>query len=114
MVSNSLAQCSDRAGKAGGGCAPALECGVAILDINLAPGLPGGFDAYRWLKQRGFSGRTVFLSGHDESHPLVAQISRLPDVQVIRKPVTFDVLMALLKGEDPATPARTSTSRRGS
>jgi FixJ family two-component response regulator len=82
--------------------AGALECGVAILDINLAPGLPGGFDAYRWLKQRGFSGRIVFLSGHEESHPQVAQISRLPDVQVILKPVGFDVLMALLKGEDPA------------
>jgi hypothetical protein len=44
----------------------------------------------------------VFLSGHQESHPQVAQISRLPDVQVILKPVGFDVLMALLKGEDPA------------
>jgi FixJ family two-component response regulator len=82
--------------------ARAFECGVAILDINLAPGLPGGFDAYQWLKHRGFSGRIVFLSGHEESHPLIAQIKRLPDVQVVLKPVTFDDLVALLNGEDQA------------
>jgi FixJ family two-component response regulator len=83
--------------------APALDCGIAVLDINLAPGLPGGLDAYRWLKQQGFSGRVVFLSGHAESHPSVAEISRFPDVEILQKPVKFEALLALLAGEAPSS-----------
>jgi len=82
--------------------ARALDCGIAILDISLGRGLPGGLDAYRWLKQHGFSGRIAFLSGHEATHPVVAEISRLPDVQILGKPVTFEALLAFLDGETPS------------
>ena len=82
--------------------ARALDCSVALLDITLAPGLPGGLDAYHWLKQQGFSGRIAFLSGHEATHPVVAEISRLPDVQILAKPVTLEALLAFLDGEAPS------------
>lgn len=80
----------------------ALDCGIAILDLNLAPGSPGGLDAYRWLEQQGFSGRIVFLSGHDESHPLLADISRLANVEILLKPLTVQALSALLDDDAPS------------
>jgi FixJ family two-component response regulator len=82
--------------------ARALDCSIAILDITLAPGLPGGLDAHRWLRQQGFSGRIAFLSGHEATHPDVAEVSRLPDAQILGKPVTFEALLAFLEGEAPS------------
>lgn len=76
--------------------AEALGCGLAILDINLGAGVPSGLDAYEWLKENGFSGRTVFLTGHARSHPLVRQALELSNVQVLSKPIEAKVLVALV------------------
>jgi FixJ family two-component response regulator len=80
----------------------ALDCGIAILDMNLESGSPGGLDVYRWLKQQGFAGRIVFLSGYDRSHPLVAATSRLPGVEILQKPVPFEALIELFTGDGPS------------
>jgi FixJ family two-component response regulator len=75
----------------------ALGCGLAILDINLGAGVPSGLDAYRWLRDNGFAGRTVFLTGHARSHPLVREALELAHVQVLSKPIESRVLLALLE-----------------
>jgi FixJ family two-component response regulator len=72
-------------------------CGLAILDINLGAHVPSGLEAYRWLRDSGFGGRIVFLTGHARSHPLVRQAYELTDVQVLAKPVDARVLMALVE-----------------
>src|SRR5262245_8851680 len=50
-----------------------VECEVAILDINLGPNQKSGIDAYSWLRDNGYKGRVVFLTGHASSHPLVVE-----------------------------------------
>lgn len=75
----------------------ALECTLALLDVNLGAGVPSGLDAHRWLRERGFRGRTVFLTGHARSHPLVSQAYTLTGVQVLAKPVDSGVLLALVE-----------------
>lgn len=77
--------------------AEALGCGLALLDINLGAGVPSGLDAYRWLKEKGFSGRLVFLTGHARSHPLVREALELTNVQVVSKPIESKVLLALVR-----------------
>ena len=42
----------------------ALSCKLAVLDVNLGPQSPSGFQAYSWLRSQGFAGRIVFLTGH--------------------------------------------------
>jgi FixJ family two-component response regulator len=74
----------------------ALGCGLALLDINLGAGVPSGLDAYRWLEENGFAGRTVFLTGHARSHPLVRAALELTHVQVLSKPIESKVLLALV------------------
>ena len=75
----------------------ALGCGLALLDINLGAGVPSGLDAYRWLKDNGFSGRIVFLTGHARSHPLVREALELTHVQVLSKPIESKVLLELVR-----------------
>jgi DNA-binding NarL/FixJ family response regulator len=70
----------------------ALHCDLAILDINLGAGVPSGIDAYQWLRQRGFRGRILFLTGHAQSHPEVAKAHQLKDVQVAQKPIGLAAL----------------------
>src|SRR5262245_56600603 len=74
----------------------ALNCGVAILDINLGPEVPSGIDSYGWLRKHGEHGRIVFLTGHAASHPLVIEARRLGDAEVISKPVSLLALSSLL------------------
>ncbi|QRK10276.1 response regulator [Archangium violaceum] len=76
----------------------ALGCGLALLDINLGEGVPSGLDAYRWLRDNGFPGRTVFLTGHARSHPLVREALELTQVQVLSKPIQSKVLLELVGG----------------
>lgn len=73
-----------------------MGCSLAILDINLGKGQPSGIDAYHWLRDRKFSGRIVFLTGHGQSHPLVAEAHRLGGTQVLSKPLTVEELRGLL------------------
>ena len=79
--------------------AEALACDLAILDINLGPGVPSGIGVYRWLRERRFGGRIVFLTGHARSHPLVAEALRLDDVRVFDKPIEAQILRRLVAGE---------------
>jgi FixJ family two-component response regulator len=64
----------------------ALACDVALLDINLGANRPSGIDAHRWLSEHGFRGRTVLITGHAGSHPLVAEAQKLAGLQILRKP----------------------------
>jgi FixJ family two-component response regulator len=75
----------------------ALECRVAILDINLGPGRPSGIDAYQWFRERNFAGRVAFLTGHAKGHPLVEEVSRLGNVIIIEKPATAETLLRFVE-----------------
>jgi DNA-binding response OmpR family regulator len=76
-----------------------LSFDLVILDVNLGAGQPTGVDAYRWLRERSFSGQVVFLTGHGRSIPGVAEAHAL-GVKVLEKPVAIDDLLSLL-GEKP-------------
>jgi DNA-binding response OmpR family regulator len=69
-----------------------LDHDLAILDINLGPGVPSGIDAYQWLRQLGFRGRVLFLTGHARSHPEVAKARDLEDAQIAQKPMELEEL----------------------
>lgn len=75
-------------------------CVLALLDVNLGAGRPSGLDAYHWLRENGFTGRTVFLTGHARSHPVLDQARTLADARVMTKPVGAKEVMALVKELD--------------
>lgn len=75
----------------------ALDCDVALLDVNLGPGKPSGIDAYTWLVEHGFAGRIVFLTGHARNHPLVQQARRHDSVQVMQKPIGLRAIRDLVE-----------------
>ena len=77
----------------------ALKCGTAILDINLGSSRRSGLDAYAWLRQKGYMGRIVFLTGHASHHPLVVEANRLGDAEIFTKPIEPERLRALVEGE---------------
>lgn len=77
----------------------ALKCGTAILDINLGSSRRSGLDAYAWLRQKGYMGRIVFLTGHASNHPLVVEANRLGDAEIFTKPIEPERLRALVEGE---------------
>jgi DNA-binding response OmpR family regulator len=82
--------------------AQVLECGLALLDVNLGAGEKSGLDAYHWLREHGFGGRIVFLTGHARHHPLVRQARELTQARVLSKPVDARELMALVRdSHDP-------------
>jgi FixJ family two-component response regulator len=76
----------------------ALQCSVAIVDINLGPNRPSGLDAYRWLREHGHRGRIVFLTGHAGNHPLVVEAQRIGDAEVIGKPIEPERLRSIIEG----------------
>ena len=86
----SMEELQDRIGRRDG------SYDIAILDINLGPRVPSGLEAYRWLRDRGFSGRIAFLTGHARTHPLVEQAYRLGDAMVYAKPISLDALRRIL------------------
>jgi ActR/RegA family two-component response regulator len=77
----------------------ALRCSIAILDINLGPGRRSGIDAYAWLRDHGYQGRIVFLTGHASSHPLVVEAQRIGDAEIFSKPIEPDRLRSIVEGE---------------
>jgi len=77
----------------------ALGASVAILDINLGPDRRSGIDAYTWLRDHGFKGRIVFLTGHASTHPLVVEAQRIGGAEIFSKPIEPDRLRAIVKGE---------------
>lgn len=76
----------------------ALRCGVAILDINLGPSQRSGMDAYAWLRDKGYTGRIVFLTGHASTHPLVVEAKRIGDAEIYSKPIDPDRLRSIVEG----------------
>jgi len=72
----------------------ALACDLALLDVNLGAGEPSGVDVFRWLRERGFAGRIVFLTGHARLQPLVAQAAA-HGVEILDKPIAPATLIAL-------------------
>lgn len=75
-----------------------LACRAAIIDINLGPTEPSGLEVFRWLKERGFRGKTIFLTGHAGNHPLVAEARQIEGVSVFEKPLGISELLNLLGG----------------
>jgi FixJ family two-component response regulator len=83
-----------------------IDADVAVLDINLGPGLPTGLDAYDWLLSRGFAGRILFLTGHAHAHPLVARAERLHGASVLDKPMDGGLLLQRILGSEESAEAR--------
>jgi len=77
----------------------ALGCSVAILDINLGPHRLSGIDAYRWLRDSGYTGQIVFLTGHASTHPLVVEAKRIGDAEIFSKPIDADRLRSIVEGD---------------
>jgi DNA-binding NtrC family response regulator len=74
-----------------------LGCELAIIDINLGPGQPNGVDACRWLLDRRFGGRIVFLTGHASSYPLVIEAARIAQASILAKPLSASRLAELVQ-----------------
>jgi ActR/RegA family two-component response regulator len=74
----------------------ALACDLAVLDLNLGKQQPSGIDALRWLREKRFGGRVVFLTGHGTSHPLIVEAHKIGDVRILCKPLDGDELRALV------------------
>lgn len=77
----------------------ALQCEFAVLDINLGAHQPSGLDVYRWLKNRSYGGRVVFLTGHAKDHPLVMEARRIEGVPVCEKPFDLGRLIQILESK---------------
>jgi len=77
----------------------ALGCAVAILDINLGQNRRSGIDAYAWLREKGYKGRIVFLTGHAANDPLVVEAKRIGDAEIFTKPIEPDLLRYVIEGE---------------
>jgi DNA-binding NtrC family response regulator len=77
----------------------ALGCSVAILDINLGPNRRSGIDAYAWFRDKGYTGRIVFLTAHASTHPLIVEAKRIGDAEIFSKPIDPDLLRSIIEGE---------------
>ena len=77
----------------------ALDCDLALLDINLGANEPNGLDVYHWLRDHGFKKRIVFLTGHARNYPLVAEAERLGDARVLSKPLLPADLISVVRGD---------------
>ena len=80
--------------------AHALNCELAILDVNLGADAPSGLDALNWLKEQQFKGRALFLTGHAPSYQLVQNAWTSTHVPVLSKPISGNDLLALLEPQD--------------
>ena len=76
----------------------AFRSGLAILDINLGANRRSGIDAYAWLRNKGYRGRIVFLTGHASMHPLVVEAQRVGDAEIFSKPIESDRLLSIVEG----------------
>jgi FixJ family two-component response regulator len=73
-----------------------LACDLAILDINLGPGVPSGIEVFHWLRNRGFTGDIVFLTGHAADDPLVSAAAKLGSTRIYKKPIGMEELGGLI------------------
>lgn len=71
-----------------------LASDLVILDINL--GTDGsGLDAYKWLSEHDYTGKSFFLTGYDESNPLVKKATD-DGSKVYQKPLPASQLLSLI------------------
>lgn len=82
----------------------ALACEVAILDINLGREQPSGVHVYGWLKDEGFRGRVIFLTGHASTDARVRDAADLADSRIATKPLSVADLAYLLGGRSRLPP----------
>jgi DNA-binding NtrC family response regulator len=76
----------------------ALECGLVIIDVNLGMEKPSGLEVLAWLREHGYRGKAVFLTGHARTTPQVEQAHHVEEgVAVLSKPLGVDALMALVE-----------------
>jgi FixJ family two-component response regulator len=75
----------------------ALECSMALLDINLGMGKPSGLDAYDFLRREGFKGEITFLTGHARTHPVVAWAHSRGHAHILQKPLSADELLRAIE-----------------
>ena len=73
----------------------ALDCQLAILDINLGTGEPSGVNVYEWLEREGFTGGIVFLTGHAANDPRVQEAANLAGSVIASKPLSVTELRDL-------------------
>ena len=74
-----------------------LRARVAIIDINLGPNVPGGIEAFQWLKDHGFQGKVLFFTGHARNNPQVA-LAEQSGVEILEKPLRPDKLISTVRG----------------
>jgi len=88
LVARSLAEVqAQRAG--------ALVAELAIFDVNLGHGNATGVDVHHWLRSEGFVGRSIFLTGHAQHHPLVRAAAETAGTTIVSKPLDLDHLVRL-------------------
>jgi response regulator of citrate/malate metabolism len=75
----------------------AMDCELAMLDVNLGADQPSGLDALEWLLRHKFPGEIVFLTGHAQSDPLVQRALEMGIATVMEKPIGLPQLSALLE-----------------
>lgn len=75
-----------------------LSCHLAILDVNLGSEKPSGVNVAEWLRDHGFKGKIVFLTGHAISDPEVLAATRMPDTKVVAKPIGLSQLLGFVEG----------------
>jgi DNA-binding NtrC family response regulator len=80
----------------------ALQCQLAILDINLGTNQPSGVNVYEWLEREGFGGRIIFLTGHASNDPRVREAASLNHAHVASKPLSVAQLGGLIEAASPA------------
>lgn len=74
-----------------------LDSHLAILDINLGPEQPDGIAVCNWLKQNGFEGKIVFLTGHSVDSSFSKEAAGFEGVLILRKPVDTRLLIDLVE-----------------
>lgn len=71
---------------------------VAVLDINLGANQPDGLQIFQWLKENGFKGRVIFISGHAKSHPKVVEACKLEGATFLQKPIKLTEFEDAVRG----------------
>jgi DNA-binding response OmpR family regulator len=77
----------------------ALATRLAIVDVNLGEGKPTGVDVSRWLREHGFTGVIIFLTGHASSDARVVAAAGVPNTRIVAKPLSLNGLLALAEVE---------------
>lgn len=72
---------------------------LVILDVNLGRHQANGVEVYRWIRQAGFNGRIVFLTGHAQAFPELQNIQATEGIEILEKPIDTHRIERLLAGE---------------